>query len=94
MEDSKKDNLTEIWLRRIKNNPLVAVLIIFSIAIVGIATFTESASKLYQLIFPTADHEAKTSASSTYAVEIMAIPSTVNHGAKLNPHGVTLKPTR
>ena len=91
MTDRKKETLTEIWLRRIKNNRIVAALIIVSIAVAGISAFTESASKLYHLFLPQPKHSAEPSATPTYTVEIMALPVTANQGARRQPHEVNLE---
>jgi hypothetical protein len=92
MDERKKDTLTDIWIQKIKNNPLVAGMIIFCIAIAGIASFTESVSKIYQQIAKEESNpDFKETVSKTYTVDIMALPATLNHGAKLDPHGVTLE---
>jgi hypothetical protein len=52
MTNGKKEPLAEKWLRILKNNPVVATLIIISLTIVGIAGVYESLTDL-GTIFPT-----------------------------------------
>ena len=66
------------------------MLIVISVALTGVVSFTESASSLYRLIFPIAEHETKLSEPSTYTVDIMTLPATVNHGAQFSPHRLSL----
>jgi len=91
MKDKKKDTLTEVWLRRIKNNPVIAGLIIFSIVLAGVASFTESAKKIYQTIIPDKNNKANISDTIPFTVEIMSLPSTVNHGANVRPNDLALE---
>ena len=91
MTERKKETLNEIWLRRVKNNPIVAALIILSISVAGISTFTESATKLYLLLVPLEKNEKSQTAQQNYTVEIMALPVTANRGASMQPHQVNLE---
>jgi type VI secretion system protein ImpL len=91
MTDNKKETLTEVWLRRIKNNRIVAALIILSIAIAGISAFTESASKLYHILFQARENKAELSDVVNYTVEIAVMPATANQGASLQPSSVRLE---
>ena len=49
MANENKETLTETWIRGIKNNPVLATIIILSLSIAGISTFSQSISSLYQL---------------------------------------------
>jgi hypothetical protein len=56
MADDNRETLTEKWLRSLKNNPVIALLLIISVAIVGISTFSQAVSTLYRLVIPIGDN--------------------------------------
>ena len=55
MANDKKETLTEKWLRSLKNNTVIALLLIISVAIVGISTFSQAVGTLYRLVIPIGD---------------------------------------
>jgi type VI secretion system protein ImpL len=97
MENEQKKTLTEIWIQRFKNNPIVAVLIITSLVIAGISTFTESACKLYHLIISpqkqVIEPKEMTKAydGRSYNVVIKTLPVTSNYDASVKPGNVRLE---
>ena len=91
MNNGKKDTLTEVWLQKIKNNRIVAVLIIVSVVVAGIATFTESAKKIYQAFFLSQVTESKDITIPVSNIEIKVLPVTVNKEALIRPHAVSFE---
>jgi hypothetical protein len=49
---SDKDSLLDQWIRRLKNNPVVAVLLLFGVTIGALASFTGALGKLAELVAP------------------------------------------
>jgi hypothetical protein len=56
MADDNRETLTEKWLRGLKNNPVIALLVIIFVTIVGIFEFSEAVSFLYRLVIPIGDN--------------------------------------
>lgn len=46
------DTLVEIWIRRLKNRPIIAVVVVLALVIVGVASVTESIEKLGRIFVP------------------------------------------
>lgn len=45
-EERRQTTLVDLWITRLKNHPLLAAICVFGIILAGIASFTESVSKL------------------------------------------------
>lgn len=50
MSQDSSQNLVERWLSRLKNSPLIAILIIFSIIVVGIGQFTGALNEIIAFV--------------------------------------------
>ena len=55
MADDSKQTLTDKWLHALKNNPLVAIVLVISIVVAGVASFSQSITTLYHLVFSSSD---------------------------------------
>jgi hypothetical protein len=46
-----KDSLTDVWMKSLKNRPIIAVLVFFGLIVIGLASFTDSLGKLKRFFF-------------------------------------------
>ena len=59
MTNDATDNLSESWLRRLKNRPAIAVIVVLGAVVTGIASFTDSVGKIAGLFQSDARNEAE-----------------------------------